>query len=308
MTSLTEELLGVQTFGGIDASSDRILLNAFEDHAAYKAAIDCSRPIVIGRKGSGKSAVFKKITSAPQAHVRADGFTFSDYPWEHHAKQKQSGVPEEECYRESWKYFISLMLCKLLLKYREEIPRDPVAMTAVDDIARFVKDTYGTTTPELTRVFTPGQKIKLTGKIGLWGVGGEAKTIDVENLPTFYSEVNRNILDAIIRCAPKNRSFYICFDELDFGFDPKSSEYLNRLIGLIRAAKYTNDRLRSEGITGAIIVLLRDDIWHTLRFEDKNKLTQDQVSEIQYRITRDKMQPAHSPLVGFLPSEVMTVS
>ena len=49
------------------------------------------------------------------------GFTFSDYPWEHHLRQKQSDVPVEECYRESWKYFIALMLCTLILKNRTAI-------------------------------------------------------------------------------------------------------------------------------------------------------------------------------------------
>jgi len=107
VTELARKLAAVQSFGGIDASSDRILLAAFEDHLAYQAAIDFSRPIIIGRKGSGKSAVFKKITSELKPDVQSDGFTFSDYPWDHHGRQKQSGVPEEECYRESWKYFIS---------------------------------------------------------------------------------------------------------------------------------------------------------------------------------------------------------
>ena len=37
MVTFVEKLRTVQTFGGIDASSDRILLAAFEDHAAYNA-------------------------------------------------------------------------------------------------------------------------------------------------------------------------------------------------------------------------------------------------------------------------------
>ncbi len=282
MTNFATKLRTVQSFGGIDASSDRILLAAFEDHAAYKSAVDFSRPIIIGRKGSGKSAVFKKITSETRSDTAASGFTFSDYPWDHHGLQKQSGVPVEECYRESWKFFISLMLCKLILKHRDEIYTDPSAQAAATDIENFVKDSYGSVDPSLTRVFTPGQKIKLSGKINFWGVGGEAKSIDIEHLPKFYSEVNRNITDAIIRCIPKGRKFYVCFDELDMGFDPTNQDYLHRLIGLVRAAKFTNDRLQQENINGATIVLLRDDIWHALRFEDKNKLTQDQVSEIRW--------------------------
>ena len=81
---------------------------------------------------------------------------------------------------------------------------------------------------------------------------------------------------------PRGHKFYVCFDELDIGFDPTNEDYLQRLIGLIRAAKYTNNRIRDAEIHGGVIVLLRDDIWQTLRFEDKNKLTQDQVSEIRW--------------------------
>ena len=42
--------------------------------------------------------------------------------------------------------------------------------------------------PSLTTIFTPGQKIKISGKLNFWGIGGEVKTIDVENLPAFYSK------------------------------------------------------------------------------------------------------------------------
>jgi hypothetical protein len=278
--SLVKHLREVETFGGIDASSDSILLEAFEDHDAYKQAIKFSRPIIIGRKGSGKSAIFRKITADQQRDVRALGFTFSDYPWEHHGKQKQSGVPDEECYRESWKYFICLMLCMVILKNKNEISSSKSAQNALADIERFVIDTYGSPAPSLTRVFLPGQQIRLSGAINLLAAKGEVKTIDIENLPTFYSEVNRNILDAIFQCLPHDKKFYICFDELDIGFDPNNNDYTQRLIGLIRAAKSTNDRFRQDKISGAVIVLLRDDIWHTLRFEDKNKLTQDQVSPL----------------------------
>jgi hypothetical protein len=120
----------------------------------------------------------------------------------------------------------------------------------------------------------------LSGTINLLAAKARAEAIDIEHLPTFYSEVNRNILDAIFRALRSDKRFYICFDELDLGFDPANKDYLQRLIGLIRAAKSINERFRQEKIAGGVIVLLRDDIWHTLRFEDKNKLTQDQVSHL----------------------------
>jgi hypothetical protein len=280
--TLANKLRNTKNFGGIDASVDQVLLAAFEDHSSYRDALTFERPIIVGRKGAGKSAVYQKITREKHSDRQALGFTFSDYPWQHHILQKQVGVPDEECYRESWKYFISLMICKLILKSKAHVSSEPAAQTALNDIHAFVTDSYGSVDPTLTTIFTPGQKIKLSGKLNFWAVGAEVKTIDIENLPTFYSEINRNMMDCIIRCIPRDTKFYVCFDELDIGFDPNNPDYLHRLIGLIRATKYVNDSFTHENLRAGVIILLREDIWHFLKFEDKNKITQSQVSTIKW--------------------------
>jgi hypothetical protein len=55
MRALTE----VENFGGTDA--DNILLQAFEDHEAYLDVMALRRHVIIGKKGSGKTAIFEKI-------------------------------------------------------------------------------------------------------------------------------------------------------------------------------------------------------------------------------------------------------
>lgn len=281
MSKVANKLERVISFGGVDAKNDDLLLSAFEDHEAYKAALSFSKFLIIGRKGSGKSAIFKKITCDNRMNVIADGYAFSDYPWEYHERQKQSGVPEEECYRESWKYFINLMICRSILNSRGDAYLEGDAKGAFSEIERFVEDTYGSKKPSLNQVFTPGIKIRLSGALELAGIKLGLKVIDIANLPKYYSEINRNIFECILRYFSSiDKYIYLCFDELDIGFDPINTDYRNRLVGLIRAAKFSNDQFRSKRVKGAVILLLRDDIWHTLRFEDKNKYTQEHVSEI----------------------------
>lgn len=48
-------LLEIGTFGGTDADTDDLLDQAFQDHEAYTEAIAHRRPLIIGRKGSGKT-------------------------------------------------------------------------------------------------------------------------------------------------------------------------------------------------------------------------------------------------------------
>ncbi len=48
-------------FGAIDADNDRLLLQTFEDHEAFVRLWEMERFLVIGKKGSGKTAIFKRM-------------------------------------------------------------------------------------------------------------------------------------------------------------------------------------------------------------------------------------------------------
>lgn len=90
------KLTEIDTFGGLDADTDKLLDQCFEDHEAYLSAVQHQRFLILGRKGSGKTAIFKKIISMRQHNIFTFGHTFTDYPWHHHDKQEAIGVPEEE--------------------------------------------------------------------------------------------------------------------------------------------------------------------------------------------------------------------
>jgi hypothetical protein len=89
-----KDLRNVETFGGTDADNDDILLHAFEDHEAYLDIIALRRHMVIGKKGSGKTAIFKKIITTKSFDFFSYGHTFSDYPWHYHEKQARIGIPD----------------------------------------------------------------------------------------------------------------------------------------------------------------------------------------------------------------------
>jgi hypothetical protein len=53
--------LDVARFGGIDADADELLKNCFQDHPAYLSALNHARFVIVGCKGSGKTAIYKKL-------------------------------------------------------------------------------------------------------------------------------------------------------------------------------------------------------------------------------------------------------
>lgn len=108
-----KNLLNVESFGGIDADNDDILFECFEDHEAFLELLRLKKFLLVGRKGSGKTAIFKKLLMTKNSHIFSFGHTFSDYPWHYHDKQARVGIPDYDKYTHSWKYLILLTLSKI---------------------------------------------------------------------------------------------------------------------------------------------------------------------------------------------------
>ncbi len=78
-------LAEIVDFGAHDADSDALLYDCFEDHEAYEQLLTLSKFLVLGRKGAGKTAIFRKLQQIRKPSFFSYGHTFTDYPWEHHA-------------------------------------------------------------------------------------------------------------------------------------------------------------------------------------------------------------------------------
>jgi len=283
-------LRGVDNFGGTDADNDDILLQAFEDHEAYLDIIALRRHMIIGKKGSGKTAIFKKIITTKAFDFFSYGHTFSDYPWHYHERQARIGIPDFDKYTHSWKYLILLSAAKIALNQDQSLPFDTSSMEEMLRLESFVVDTYGTRDPDLSQVFTPTKHLKLRPYFELdWRIlkaGISPEAVPVTELPTIIQEVNAAFARAVLRCLNPEHKYYIAFDQLDLGFDRDSPEYANRLIGLLLASRDINLAAREAGIKLFVVVFLRDDIYDCLHFEDKNKMTENFVSLIEWDTPR----------------------
>lgn len=282
----------IKNFGGTDADNDDILLQAFEDHDAYLDVMALRRHMIIGKKGSGKTAIFKKIITTRASDFFSYGHTFSDYPWHHHERQARIGIPDFDKYTHSWKYLILLSAAKIALNPDHSLPCTAPAMEEMLRLESFVVDTYGSRDPDLSQVFSPTKQLKLKPnfqmdfKILKAGISPEA--VPLTELPTIVQEVNAAFTRTLLRCLNPDHRYYIAFDQLDLGFDRSSPEYANRLIGLLLASRDINLAAREAGIKLFVTVFLRDDIYDVLHFEDKNKMTENFVSFIEWGTPRTK--------------------
>lgn len=279
------DLKDVQTFGASEADNDDLLLECFQDHEAYVAARNHRKFLIVGRKGSGKTAIFRKLVSEKSWNQFCHGHSFSDYPWFHHDKQKKTGVPDEECYRYSWEYVILISIAKIILNDAAQ-PWNDEALEAMSRLEAFLVDTYGSKSPELNRIFSPETHLKLKPSLTAgWGpvkASVSAEMVEVQHLPTVIYEVNEALADTVIRCLHPDFSYHVCFDELDRGFSAKDPNYIYRLSGLLIAARDFNRKIRQVGKSMSVVVFLRDDILRFLKFEDKNKIVEDFATFIEW--------------------------
>jgi hypothetical protein len=167
-----------------------------------------------------------------------------------------------------------MSVAKILLNQDHSQPWSEGMFEYVRRLEKFVIDSYGTRDPDVTEIFSPAKTLRFKSSFEIpltqLKISLETGGVPLQQLPTIIQEVNRSLTEAVVATLNPDIDYYVCFDQLDLGFDPGNDNYKNRLIGLILAARDLNIRAKAVGKKLSVLVFLRDDIYQTLRFEDKN--------------------------------------
>jgi hypothetical protein len=272
----------IATFGNVAAEDDAVL-NYFLTTDAVPRVQTGDVLLVLGRKGSGKTALVRHFTEG-DAGKSARSVTLRSYPWGTHQKRADESAADVEAYVASWRYLIVVQLASLLMRNQAIDHSLPQARS----IVAFFSANYGGLEPDLGDVLRP-EKLKLSkasfeptvlgNKIG--GVTLERGGV---NSGRELSALTDALLEAITKLggACNIKRLFLHFDELDQGLTTLDEPRKNMLIGLVLAARSI---LRdTSGFTTACtpVVYLRTDLWEDLKFSDKNKITQSQTLNLEW--------------------------
>lgn len=258
----------------------------FFNYSEVDKIVNNDKCYVIGRKGSGKSAISEHILKQKEHNAFAVKLSFKNFPFNdlYHLDNQKYTAPNQ--YITLWKYLIYSQVCRLMIQ-NENID---------GQIRQTLEELY------------PDKKIKsLSRSISKWvsaefgakilGTGGSLK-IQRENTSNEIPWIEKaNILEDVIFENCDQANYYIVFDELDEDYrtvkDTQTSEqYIFLLTSLFKAVQDIKSVFNDSELNIKPIVFLRDDIYSLIKDSDKNKWRDFKI-EIEWNKKKLKELLAH---------------
>jgi hypothetical protein len=281
-------------FGKVSAERDDLLSKYFYDNGVLKNVIASpSSFLILGRKGAGKTAVFKYLAENKGSFITQNDIliplSFEDYNWNIHSLLVNPEKAESLAYKQSWKFVIIIESIKAINSWYEDngksVPKE------IEKANKLLEKLFDSPVPSIYQII--GKKLLSISsfKLPKAGVdleegsfdsaeigGGEISFEEVKenkNLQQSLSENIENLLNYLEKSLSEIKGIhvFICFDRIDEAWDDVSYVSSKRVIaGLISAA----DSLTAQ-YKGLIrpIIFLREDIFEVLSINDANKLRED---------------------------------
>lgn len=252
-----------------EANNTAITLSeVFEDFLEILSQLNNEKFIVIGRKGSGKSAIGENLYSIAfdDPNLFATFIKKSDIDIE---KIVQIGADQGVNLQPDllFKWVILTQLLKLICQNE-----NTVKIKERQNLKLFLERNRGfvdiKNSEVLETIKENGVQVNLEYLKRFCTATGSKKWTIKESKAEFY-KLLPYLEDAVLSVLKQDEenNYILIFDDLDIGYSSKSESSLNSLAELLRVAKYYNNEVFGRnGISSKIVILLRNDIAKHLRF------------------------------------------
>lgn len=285
-------------FGELAAESDKKLFDYFIVTPMAETVVNKNIGLVLGRKGSGKTALFRQaeelLDRFGKSQVKVIRLNMDDLAWAAFSDFKSLGLSVEHAATVAWQL-------ALLLQLSAHVAAEPHshwsrnARGDADVLRAFVRDNFGELTPDLTK------SSKLIGQVQSLKVGAFGAAIESSfKTGGETRELAPAITDALsghLYAPLQDSAWLILLDQLDESWDG-SDDKRELLVGLLKAVKRINDDFgwQHDPLRGVrALAFLRTDIHDSLSFDDKDK---HRGSRIEIKWTHDQLREMLQTRIG----------
>lgn len=283
-------LVNMENFREIDFGSARaewegtntpelIRKGFFDPNEIVDTLINKNVYLILGRKGSGKSAIAEKIRleSTYRTKTISNIIHLSDFPFISFSKVMEGKEEPQAKFPVAWSWL-------LLLELIDSFSKDQASPTQYD--SQFIKAISSLSelgflpTDDLGRVVTKSSKHSFKIAIPKF----LEKTFDDTKVPAEMDMQFRRLVDHLKQLVLNFKSpntHLLVIDGLDDILVRKEIQYLS-LTALVSEADRLNLNFIQNGVGAKIILLCRTDLFEKLPGPNKNKIRQDSAYEIDW--------------------------
>lgn len=219
---------------------------------------------VIGRKGSGKTAIAEHLRDKSDYNTFVRSLSFKNFPFNEIYKLDDHSYTSPSQYTTIWKFVIYSAICEMMAQNAkiDSWISGELSKHFSLDVERALSDSI--------RKLSEG-----SGGFTLFGNGATAgvKAVDIPNNASWQERAR--ILERLIEEYIDDSVYFILFDELDEDYkdvlqSEVSENYRNLLTSLFKAIQDVK-RTVGRGRSVRPVAFLRSDIYELLKDNDKNK-------------------------------------
>ena len=269
-------------FGDIDGLYDPNLIANFIDFGFSESIIDKDVFFVLGRKGTGKSALYSYIEKIQgDKGILVSNLSFKNFPFEKFLELTDDNFSKPNQYQSIWRNIILSEYAKLIITD----VTNPIEEILIE-LKNYVDYVFGTDLIDLHKKVTKSAE-KKGREIGfakdfLSFKGNRESSMEKEFSESFenISRINERLLMLITNYLKINgkTQYIVQFDQLDDNYNVyiDNQPYFQSLISLFKTVYDLNQTFRSQQIKVKTVAYLRSDIFYAINAFDSESARWDQ--------------------------------
>lgn len=257
-------------WGEDDAKNDEMLSHYFVEFPGYNKILEGKKRYIIGRKGTGKSAILKKIRldAANNPTSFFSDISLRDFPLNDFKALGDRGLQDKSKYVAAWKFLLLTEVANLFAQ--DNSIEDN---TGMPDLRKFLENNFpnGISIADTISQLHENQN-KISMVISSVLTGETSELTQSEQIAHMHYNKAVKELEKIFSTIQTSSTFLLLIDELDEGFRAGNKNLALVLLALLRATDEIFAFFKGNGIKCIPVVALRSDIFDNLEDNDLNKL------------------------------------